>query len=82
MLRIRFVAEEGDSRPVRWPAPHPFWCTGYNSDDLPYVVAYIDSVEQLYEYWPDAVEVDEGDGEVTTYVFTDRFPKPKWFEEQ
>lgn len=75
MLRVRFFAD--DSRPVKWPPIHPFWETGFNSDDRPVVVSYADSLEYIYEFWPEA-EIDSSD-EVDSYIFNSRFEKPDWF---
>jgi hypothetical protein len=40
-------------------------------------VAYADDVDEILANWPEAkdIEVETVDG----YTFTDRFPKPKWF---
>lgn len=80
MLRVRFLSAAGDYRPVKWPYPHPYWCTGHNGDNTTAVlVAYADDEDQILEYWPEAegLEVEE----VESYVFTDRFPRPSWFRE-
>jgi hypothetical protein len=75
MIRARFHANESDYRPIKWPYPHPFWCTGYG-DDYSVVVAYADNEDQILEFWPEATEIDVN--EAQDYLFTDRFPKPKW----
>ena len=81
MLRSRFylpIAETGsDYRPVKWPPPHPYWCSGESMTDF-VIVAYCDSEEQLREFWPEAhgIESEERD----SYTYTDRFPKPLWFD--
>lgn len=72
-IRARFYAD--DARPVKWPAPGPFWCTGY-SDNKEVVVAYVKTEEQITEYWPEAEDVDAM--ETTEIEFSDRFPKPAW----
>ena len=36
--------------------------------------------EYIYDNWPEASDLDIE--EVEDYVFTDRFEKPKWFEEK
>lgn len=77
MIRARFhLVGVDDCRPIKWPIKHPYWCTGYNSDDDPIVVAYADSEEQILELWPeaDAIEFKQAD----KYLFTTRFPKPDW----
>lgn len=79
MIRVRFHTDYSDFRPVKAPAPYPFWCTGYAIDGSnSTVVAYVDDEAQLLEYWPDAVDIDvlEQDAVIT---FTDRFFKPDWW---
>lgn len=77
MIRARFMANSEDYRPVKFPPPHPWWCTGYTGDgSYSIVVAYADDVNQIFEYWPEAKDIDSK--EVSEYVFTDRFPKPDW----
>ncbi len=77
MLRIRFVATDGDPRPIKWPVKHPYWCTGYTNEDKPIMVAYADSKEQILEFWPDAEQLDVMSTE-DEYTFTSRFPRPDW----
>lgn len=77
MIRARFKANGEDWRPVKFPPPHPCWCTGYAGDEsYSIVVAYADNEDQILEYWPEASEIDAE--EVSEYVFTDRFAKPDW----
>lgn len=80
MIRVRFyspIADNGgDYRPVVFPPPHPYWCTG-ESDEAFVIVAYADSEDQIREYWPEAIDIDSD--ETDAYLFTDRFPKPEWF---
>jgi len=78
MYRARFLTSDPDPRPVKWPVKHPYWFTG-ESDGYTVVVAYVDSMEQLLEFWPEAERVELGDS-VETYLFTSRFQKPEWFE--
>ena len=76
MLRIRFHANPDDYRPVKWPVKYPFWCSGYG-ENFSVVIAYVDSVDELMELWPEASNLDiEERAEIT---FTDRFPKPSWY---
>ena len=76
-LRCRFHANLNDYRPVLWPPPGPYWCSGVG-DDYSIVIAYVRSEEQLMEYWPEASEIDSEERDEITY--TDRFPKPKWYD--
>ena len=82
MYRARFEANFDDYRSINWPVKYPYWCTGYAGDDsYSVVVAYVDSIEEVYANWPEANNIDMGD-EVSEFSFTDRFPKPDWFEEE
>jgi hypothetical protein len=74
---VRFKSPADDYRPIDWKPPGPFWCTGYDSSDNPIIVAYIREKDQLYDYWPDANDIDfEPKDEIE---FSSRFPKPDWF---
>lgn len=77
MIRCRFKANPDDYRPVSWPVPHPYWCTGFGNG-YSIVVAYADNEQQILDLWPEARELHST--EVEGYVFTDRFEKPDWFE--
>lgn len=80
MIRARFETDPQDPRPVVWPIKHPYWITGYAGDGShSVVVAYAEDEAEIMRNWPDAknVEADPVGG----YVFTERFPKPAWFEE-
>jgi len=77
MIRARFKANVDDYRPVSWPVNHPYWCTGYDYG-FSVVVSYADSLDELMKLWPEATEVDYE--EVDCYSFSERFPKPEWFE--
>lgn len=80
----RFHTDEEDFRPMKFPPPGPFWCTGCSgwgsTEENPgysIVVAYLPPDANLYEWWPDATEVyQEGRTEIR---FTERFPQPDWW---
>ena len=75
-VRVRFKANAEDYRPVKFPPPGPFWCTGY-SEDRSVLVAYVKRIEQIEEYWPEAEDLDAD--ETTEIEYTDRFPRPDWY---
>jgi hypothetical protein len=77
MIRARFKVDHFDYRPVVWPIKHPYWCTGYDSNCTPILVAYADNIEEIKTNWPEAESIDAE--EVDSYTFTSRFPKPDWF---
>lgn len=80
LYRIRFKANADDYRPVNWPVKHPYWCTGIAADDsYSTVISYANSEQYIMENWPEARDLDSE--EVEGYLFTDRFPKPDWFNE-
>jgi len=77
LLRVRFRAN--DSRPIHWPIKYPSWESGFN-DDHCIVIAYADSQQYIFDNWPEAshLEIEA----VDKIVFTSRFPKPDWFNEE
>lgn len=42
------------------------------------MVAYADSVDDLYSMWPLLVDIEYT--QAGKYVFSDRFPMPEWFQ--
>jgi len=84
--RLRFLVPCDDPRPVLYPPPGPWWCTGerMGEDPASVVVFVVDAEnEQTAEtlallHWPDALEVEVApqDG----WPFSDRFPCPPWFD--
>lgn len=77
--RCRFHANPDDYRPVTFPPPGPYWCSG-SGDGYSIVIAYFEDPERITEFWPEATEIDVDDG-CDTMLFTDRFPKPEWWDE-
>lgn len=76
--RVRFSVPSEDYRPVTFPPPGPYWCSGYGSDDEAILVAYVRTEDQVREFWPDSSPLhfsDECDG----ITFTSRFPEPAWW---
>jgi hypothetical protein len=81
LARYRFVVYGVDDyRPVSWPPPGPYWCSGY-TDEGPIVIAYAASEEEVLRFWPEASGIDELRGPValSDIVFTGRFPMPDWW---
>lgn len=79
--RHRFKTSEGgdDYRPVKFNAAYPWWCSGFAGDgSYSVIVAYLPATEDLRAYWPDAFDVETTEEEGIT--FTDRFPRPAYFE--
>jgi hypothetical protein len=85
-FRMRFYTNADDYRPVIFPPPGPYWCSGYafnGDDDYAVVVAYVKHKEQVTEFWPDAKDVEEsGEPQPRPIRFSGRFPKPNWWEEK
>ena len=82
MIRVRFKARGGDHRPMSHSGKHPFWGTGYGDHaegTYATVVAYADDEAEILRNWPDAYDLEST--EVTSYQFSDRFPKPDWWLE-
>jgi len=74
--RCRFKANEDDYRPVKWPPPGPYWCSGFG-DGYNIVIAYVRSLPEVLEFWPEADDVEHT--EESEIKFSDRFPKPDWW---
>lgn len=77
-LRVRFHVDEEDYRPVKWPPPGPYWCSG-GGDGYSIVVAYVETVKQLKQFWPEADHIDVMNENVPI-TFSDRFAKPDWWD--
>lgn len=77
-LRVRFKANLDDYRPIKWPPVGPYWCSGYGETHA-IVIAYVRSLDQIIEYWPEAIDLDAE--EYAEIKFSDRFPKPQWWNE-
>ncbi len=78
--RYRFQQPTADYRPVKFPPPGPYWCTGYTSDAA-ILVAYLPADRNLADFWPEARAVEELDAPDGPR-FTDRFPKPEWWSDE
>lgn len=82
MIRARFKANIQDPRPVKYPPPHPWWVSGtLGNNSACIIVAYADSTEQILELWPEAKEIDVMQDDRAEYLFTDRFPRPRWMDD-
>lgn len=80
-VRVRFQANPDDYRPITFPPPGPFWCSGYG-DDYSIVIAYLPKENwetRLKEFWPEADEISSVQ-EKNVIEFSSRFPKPEWWE--
>lgn len=84
--RVRFYANLEDYRPVKWPPPGPYWCSG-ESDTHSIVVAYIphndselNTISIIKEFWPEADAI-WFTHTATKLEFSDRFAEPEWWRE-
>lgn len=79
VLRVRFKCKDGDPAPVKWPPIYPFWCSGWSGPDhnTPVVIAYVDNLNQIKEFWPDAFDLDPDEG--NEILINSRFPLPEWY---
>lgn len=76
-LRVRFQTTESDYRPIVFPAPGPWWCSGSSSTHN-ILIAYVKDLNQILEFWPEAEHIEDPE-EQEEITFTDRFPKPSWW---
>lgn len=90
--RYRFKTRYTDWRPAIFNPKYPYWCTGEGFETLRCIdgdqqeengyftiVAYLPEGEDLLKYWDDAEEIEFTERE--EIKFSDRFPKPEWYEE-
>jgi hypothetical protein len=80
MIRARFQANHDDYRPIKWPPPGPYWCSGYAADEsYAVLIAYVRDEDQLREFWPEASGIETSEANKIEYY--DRFPRPDWWPE-
>lgn len=78
--RYRFTTRfVDDYRPLIFNPKYPFWCSGYG-DETATIIAWLPADEDLLKYWDDADDIDYT--EHSEIKFSDRFPRPSYFEEQ
>ncbi len=75
-IRYRFYTKSEDYRPLLFNPAYPWWCSGH-TDEAAIIIAFLPVGESLEKYWPEAEAVD---AESRDLFFTDRFPKPDWYE--
>ena len=68
--RHRFkTTSAADPRPVKFPPPGPWWCSGYAGDDsYAIVIAFLPRDVELTEYWPEAYDDEFRAATSGTYV--------------
>lgn len=80
-VRHRFYANAKDPRPLAFPPPGPYWVSGFTfTGSHTILVAYLPEGVEVTSLWPEAEEIESTpapDGP----VFTDRFPRPRWYTE-
>lgn len=87
--RVRFQVNARDYRPVNFPPPGPYWCTGYGysqthpQKNVAIIVAYFRhgaSDSEIKTFWPEAESIDLLSVGVPI-EFEERFPAPDWWNE-
>jgi hypothetical protein len=69
-----------DYRPLVFNPKYPWWCSGFAGDmSSATIVAYLPASEDLKKYWDDAFEIEFTEEDKIT--FSDRFPKPSYYNE-
>lgn len=78
--RHRFTQPTEDYRPVAFPPPGPWWCTGYGPNGA-IIVAYLPSNVRPTrgDLWPEAQDIDSDPSEGPQ--FSERFPRPEWWKD-
>ncbi len=77
-IRARFYVTDEDYRPVKFPPPGPYWCSGFTMDGKSILIAYVRNKNQLDEFWPNFIE--ESYTTESEIKYSDRFAKPEWYE--
>ena len=82
--RVRFRQPTNDFRPVTFPPPGPYWCSG-EGDGYWVLVAYVPTDirpadSHVRAFWPEAEGIDVLEIGVPL-TFTDRFPCPDWWDD-
>lgn len=80
--RYRFYTRSVDDvRPLVFNPHYPWWHSGDAGDSsFASIVAYLPVDEPLERYWDDAYEVQYTEEEAIT--FSDRFPRPAYYQEE
>ena len=82
-VRVRFIAD--DPNPVIYPPKYPYWWSGSNSDLKHYVILFCEQenyLEYIQKYYPEVKEEDISFcNECEEITFSERFPKPNWYNE-
>jgi hypothetical protein len=97
-MRLRFEANEDDYRPIKWPPPGPYWCSGYLCGKVgaAIVIALIpldDSTPEddshsvaekiVMEFWSEAKNIETSGAQWRDEIkFSERFACPSWWDEK
>lgn len=77
--RYRFkTASIDDPRPLVFNPKFPWWESGFNLTHAT-IIAWLPLSEDLSVYWDDATDIEFT--EHKEIEFSDRFPKPEYFQE-
>lgn len=69
-----------DPRPICWPVFHPFWTVSQKAEGN-VMMAYVDSLDQVKMFWPEAENITIHEEGVMQYAFNKDFPELPWLEE-
>jgi len=69
-----------DSRPICWPLFHPYFVVRQSADGN-MLMAYVESVDDIKTFWPEATEITVFEEGVTKYMFNADFQPPSWLAE-
>jgi hypothetical protein len=69
-----------DSRPIAWPVYHPYWITRMTEEGN-VIMAYVESLDDIKTYWPEATDVTVFQEGCTRYGFNANFAAPTWLKE-
>lgn len=69
-----------DSRPIAWPLYHPYWIVRM-SHDANMMMAYVESIDDVTTFWPEATEITVFENNALRYGFNANFQEPSWLKE-
>jgi hypothetical protein len=79
--RVEFDLDIQDTNgyynPCRFPPPGPYWAKCFRGEHFT-VIAYVQYLEQIFDYWPDAKNLRSI--RTRSIVFSTEYPKPIWWE--
>lgn len=79
--RYRLYVNNSDYRPMFYPPPHPWWCSGQTMNEA-IIISYAGDETEVKALWPELnspqYKIDSCDKK-DRYSFSSRFQPPDWW---